>query len=259
MTEIDQALRTFARQIPEEVKSYSVMDMARAKGYHAAAQRIESMHAGMLFWILRLQNTMKDLPSPPIDGLTSEENDLKSRIVKDAVCRGRRSGIHRHMPDAPCEVRKSPIHGLGVFATRDVPAFTYLTMYPTDGLKWAPIGVKTNHVAWGWLGETKFDGEQYALAVPEPKGAEFLTILGDPSQKDNPHFLGHLINDGARCKSLKASAVYECVSLAKCNAIFCPVVRAVFSIKSIEKGQEILIHYGAQYWVCLSLLQQESE
>ena len=257
MSLVEEVLAKFENALPEEAMTFSIMDLARTKGDLVSAHALEMQHKKMMFWSLRVERKLQEVPGGCLSWLSSQENGMHNSIVKRAISRGRFSGIERTMPKAPCEVRKSNIHGVGVFATEDIPAFTYLTMYPRDGVKWGPDGLKSGHVGWGWVGNTKLEGERYAMGLQEPKGAQFLTIIGDPSKHDNPHFLGHLINDGATCKSMKAVPIYEHISQAKSNATFCPVSEAIYSTCPIPRGKEILFTYGAQYWMVLQALEAE--
>ena len=78
-----------------------------------------------------------------------------------------------------------------------------------------------------------------------------LSIVGNPKLFDEPHFLAHIINDGAMCKRPEASAVYEIASLSKANSLFDPVCMAQFATRDIKVGDEILNTYGAEYWLDL--------
>ena len=78
-----------------------------------------------------------------------------------------------------------------------------------------------------------------------------LGIVGNPALSKDPHFLAHLINDGAMCKRAEAARVYDVASLTKANSIYDGVHKAQFSIKDIKAGEEILYSYGEEYWLDL--------
>ena len=163
----------------------------------------------------------------------------------------RGSEVVKFLPQPPCEVRPSKIHGHGVFAVQDIPAFTYLTMYPCDGFGFTSMD---GEAFMGWWGATPKDDVSYRQNIRH-KGMTKLTTLtslhitGNPQLKDDPHFIGHMINDGATCRRKETMAIYQHMSLMKANAVFDPFLNALFSYKIIRAGEEVLTSYGPEYWM----------
>lgn len=161
---------------------------------------------------------------------------------------GRGTKMTEYLPKSPCEVRPSKIHGFGVFASRDIPAFSYLTLYPCDGIDWWPVMNQPRfHDGFAELTDDMVYRQQ--LELPEDLGK--LSIVGHPELRGDAHFVGHLINDGATCKRVEAAEVYTTASVASSNSLFCPIFQMHFSYKNIKAGEEILSTYGSQYWLDL--------
>ena len=151
--------------------------------------------------------------------------------------------------------RPSPIPGTGVFAVRDIPAFSYLTIYPCDGLLWQPSDWSHDEemcrsmITCGHRADTHEKSLSYRQLLFEPPGTGSLIIEGNPELVCNSHFLAHMINDGAQCKRPEAAALYKTVSMRKMNSAFCPVLGAHFSVRDIKAGDELLTFYGLDYWL----------
>jgi len=180
----------------------------------------------------------------------------KLTLVNNSLClrlnlQHRGSEVVKFLPEPPCEVRPSKIHGHGVFALQDIPAFTYLTMYPCDGFAFTSMD---GEAFMGWFGATPKDDVSYRQNF-RIKGLTNLTTLnslhitGNPQLKDDPHFIGHMINDGATCRRRETMAIYEDMSVMKANAVFDPFLNALFSYKIIRAGEEVLLSYGLEYWM----------
>jgi hypothetical protein len=146
---------------------------------------------------------------------------------------------------------------MGVFATQDIPAYSYLTMYPCDGVRWQPKEwldipkLAGSMYGTGFSGESTVETIAYSQCLPSPAKTGNLAILGDPKLSGDAHFLAHLINDGAMCKRAEAAAVYLATSKVKANSIYVPELRAQISIKDIKVGEEVLNSYGVNYWLDL--------
>ena len=173
----------------------------------------------------------------------------------------RGSDVVTLLPKPPCEIRPSPIHGMGVFATRDIPAESYITMYPADGVSWQPDkwnGPPQVCLASGWKGTTNSQANAYRQGVDPIPGTRSLAIIGNPALTDDCHFLGHMINDGACCKRKEASKIYEKISNAKANCEMCVDVMTMASTRDIKAGEEILTSYGVDCWLDLNWLLERN-
>ena len=115
----------------------------------------------------------------------------------------------------------------------------------------------------GWYGATPAEDVSYRQNV-RLKGMTSLATLtnmhitGNPQLKDDPHFIGHMINDGAACKRKETLATYHQMSLMKANAAFDPFLNAVFSYKTIRAGEEVLTSYGPVYWMHILNVENRS-
>lgn len=79
-----------------------------------------------------------------------------------------------------------------------------------------------------------------------------ISVVGDPSRRDDPAYLGHFANDASTCDSPDALASYESASAAAANAE--PVLLegchfALEASRDIAEGEEVLFSYGAGYWL----------
>ena len=187
--------------------------------------------------------------------LVKQNRDLKLTLLKQSLhlrlnLQHRGSEVVKFLPEPPCQVWPSKIHGHGVFAVRDIPAFTYITMYPCDGVAFTTVDSETY---MGWYGATPTDDVSYRQNV-RLKGMTTLATLtnmhitGNPQLKDDPHFIGHMINDGATCRREEAVAIYLKMSQMKSNAAFDPFLNAIISYTIIRAGEEVLLTYGPEYW-----------
>ena len=140
---------------------------------------------------------------------------------------------------------------------RDIPAFSYLTIYPCDGVLWQSSDWTHDEEMWrsmitcGHRADTHEKSLSFRQLLPCPPGTGSLIIEGNPALVNDPHFLAHMINDGAQCKRPEAAALYKAVSARRMNSAFCPVLGAHFSVRDIKAGDEILTPYGAEYWLDL--------
>lgn len=168
---------------------------------------------------------------------------------------------HNHV-----EVRPSPVHGVGVFATQDIPANTIMTFYQCSGI---------------YIDEGIFlidaDNEKFKERVlperllhtygvaGETYGFKQVSLVGDPGKQDNKLLLGHLINDGSgnpytgisysdiiKPVNFKNAMVRYFLNNDKinCKWVFhkkIPVVPIV-SKRLIKKDEELFVRYEPSYW-----------
>mmetsp|Transcript_75648 Transcript_75648/g.245016 ORF Transcript_75648/g.245016 Transcript_75648/m.245016 type:complete len:285 (-) Transcript_75648:97-951(-) len=166
-------------------------------------------------------------------------------------------------------VASSPIQGLGVFATRRIAADELVTLYPGDALRFYPltpegIGPVRNGVLFG---HHLPEGMRDAVAVlkdyrPYSYDVDGLyAVVGLPHLTSDPAYLGHMVNDATRCASRAPEELdrYRKDSAAKCNATFEGLLDAVVAVvasRPIAAGEEVLVAYGAEYWLTLDTAQE---
>ncbi len=156
-------------------------------------------------------------------------------------------------------VKKSNISGNGVFAARDIKKGEIVTFYPCDTFKYW----KGNNYA-PWCSNRVI--KKYNLTTPEDihkysTSSEYTfnleprkySISGDPNFIDDPTFLGHMINDGAKSNgSEKSNEIYIKIAWLRMNCMFKTSPQYVFvyiqATKDIKKGEELLTPYGIDYW-----------
>jgi SET domain-containing protein len=160
-------------------------------------------------------------------------------------------------------VKESKIHGNGLFASKDIKSGEIITFYPGDILVYYPDKNrdKINNVVGYIFSEELKDNKELNAAFNNNKKYykdyqlvvnETYSIIGVPEINDNPMYLGHICNDGARGHTEKDKQIYEKVSVIKSNAYFkniCDCMMAVIAIKDIKKDDEILVTYGHGYWL----------
>lgn len=151
------------------------------------------------------------------------------------------------------EVRKSNVHGNGVFAKQNIKKNDILTFYPVDILK---LRVEDNlYIAsfskrylkiYGQEYENKF--EHYQYCTPDNN-----IIVGCPDFIDNNNYIGHIINDISKHNKTKNSIKEYENNSEKCNAILYNCCKynlyvPVLANRDIFKDEEIFVSYGVQYW-----------
>jgi len=155
-------------------------------------------------------------------------------------------------------INKSKIHGNGLFAKVPIKKGDIITLYPCDILAYFPEANrdKPDHIIAYMFSddsikdvfyENKKYYKDYQLVVNES-----YSIIGIPEICDNPAYLGHICNDGARGHSEKDKKIYETVSVLKSNAYFkniCDCMMAIVAIRDINIDEEILVTYGHGYWM----------
>jgi hypothetical protein len=170
-------------------------------------------------------------------------------------------------------VRKSKLHGLGVFATRELPADVLVTFYPVH---YATDGDGKNEegqtMALDTLGRPLYD--QITLYDPTARYARHygikkgrLAVIGHPALRDDTRLLGHLVNDpgGNRLRNMTPETLCSAVDiktlaivqdlLTHVNCRFvtdsCEYVIAVQTQRVIQKGEELLCLYDTSHWLQL--------
>jgi len=205
------------------------------------------------------------MSNPTVESLTSFFTDLlkdldyyQSELKKEELLQ-----LKLGLDIDKVYIGSSKIHGNGLFAKRNIKAGEIITLYPADVLVYYPnsnIDKKDNVVGYIFSEELKDNKEfndvfnknkkyykDYQLIVNKT-----YSIIGIPEIHNNPAYLGHICNDGARGHSEKDKKIYETVSVIKSNAYFKNIydcMMAITAIKDIEKDDEILETYGHGYLV----------
>jgi hypothetical protein len=152
------------------------------------------------------------------------------------------------------EVRKSNIHGNGVFAKKDINIDEIITFYPVDIL-YLNVGENETVMSFSKRYKQLYSDDlisniksNYRYYIDEN-----INIVGDPIFFNNPNYLGHLINDSMNHnKTKKSRNKYISQSQLKSNCDFISntpfLYITVVSNKFIKKDEELFVSYGVQYW-----------
>lgn len=159
------------------------------------------------------------------------------------------------------EVKKSKIHGYGVFAKKNILKDKLITFYPGDIIEYLPNKDRgiNDHITgvfhskrfvkqFGTTCDKKFRNNDYAYDINKN-----YTIIGSPYFKKDSNYMGHFINDGAKSNSTnKSNEIYKTITTLKANCKFYNLKEdlhiAIISTKKIKKGEELFISYGIRYW-----------
>jgi len=157
------------------------------------------------------------------------------------------------------ELKESLLHGLGVFATADIIADTIVTFYPAHAVIINNSNVETNTVETNSVylyQNLSFNyNNKYKLYFENN-----IIVSANPEEKSNPLLIGHILNDGGFvCFSDNTLTEKEikndvCRYFIKSNNN-CKFVKNSFGFcyikttKFIKKGEELLLSYGAKYWL----------
>lgn len=134
-----------------------------------------------------------------------------------------------------CEIRKSNIHGRGVFAKRDIRKGEKLCIY--DG----------QIMDIGTPGDNSYD-----LGIPDTK-----TMCRGYREPRNSIGLGQFINDGARYVwtgvpevDAIALVIYlrQSSQTMNCKPVFHHKMIYMEAIRDIKKDEELFHFYGLHYW-----------
>lgn len=172
-------------------------------------------------------------------------------------------GLVLQIPLNVVELRQSKIHGRGVFTRRKVAKDEVLTLYPADLITYRPDGfnddppkIGTSYGAYGagiteparnnYLKNNQYYGDYGNQIIP------FYRITGTPENDANPAYLGHFINDSARCtKDERSIDIYTVVTKAKQNCMFVSISGlhiAVVATRDIAADEELYVPYAVAYW-----------
>ena len=167
------------------------------------------------------------------------------------------------------EVRASPVHGQGVFATRHLPKGAVLTCYPCHliAIDRAVMRVLPDDVPLDTCADNLlYWGAHYAFDLDQR-----IKVIGVPSQYNERRLLGHMINDSSLVNIFSDVPIqtladpqqllprmltyYDNVlthtncTFRKCrkNMLICIVAQ-----RENQPGEELLINYGMDYWLAIN-------
>lgn len=172
--------------------------------------------------------------------------------------------LDTHIPLDKVYVDDSPVHGKGVFAKVKINKGELITIYPAHY-----VILKSNGDGPGKIGVINSDlaDRKSIILTNEVRRCysfsvdKYYDICGHPSIIDNPTFLGHMINDGARGHCNKSNynlldeKLYYKVSISLSNADFEDVgglCVAIVATKMIDINEEILLTYTYKYWMSIN-------
>lgn len=145
-----------------------------------------------------------------------------------------------------CEVRKSHVHGRGVFAVSPIREGEVFTLYPAD-VPAKSVGdnilyeIDADHPFFDTVDKV----QDYTIEMGKT------ILVGDPTLVSDRSYIGHMINDLVMSGNFKAEAVYNGVSEKFSNASLKQVAEhfiCVVASRDIAIDEEIFISYGLQYW-----------
>ena len=130
----------------------------------------------------------------------------------------------------------SAVHGIGLFASEDLPTGNLVTMYPIDAL-----GDETSYLSFGKANQAHFGVSEklrkqatgwYKVSLSHPsilRFADDLWIDANPTLRAQPGWLGHCVNDCATlpddedCSDAGAICSYCEEARARSNCVLVPL------------------------------------
>lgn len=229
-----------------------------------------------------LHYEFKMLYSEPIEKLSEEEKTMLKfyrRVAVMAILTGNKSYVEKPLIDkfllncrvSPysklnnhmIEIRKSDIHGNGVFAKENIKNGTVVTFYPVDG--YSENSETDYKIADDWTNDNNTDNntdnnidvtnvyENYSCVINDN-----LKIIGNPNNTNKSELLGHMINDSIGCtfedtnldKIKDGIYEYYLKSNNNCKLKINEKYGLIYVVatKDIEKNEELTYQYGPMYW-----------
>lgn len=149
-----------------------------------------------------------------------------------------------------CKSDKSNIHGIGVFATKDILKNSIITIYPADIM----------YITYNENSTVQYSKRQGGHCYKNIKNLysvsfyDDYTVIGDPEFNTDPNFLGHMINDAVKpidnnineyLKKSNELKNCEIISMAYNDV---PYISLIVSTRDIKVSEELFISYGTDYW-----------
>jgi hypothetical protein len=151
----------------------------------------------------------------------------------------------------------SPLHGIGVFASKDLAAHTVTALYPVHALGIGTSGACTDDDGAYFAA---LDGPSaYRLTLPHhclrESAMSNMWCDSNPQRAHVLGWLGHLANDAAvlRGTSEEALLAYYAAVERDCNSMLVPFgdaapLMALVTMVGVAKGDELLVPYGHSFW-----------
>ena len=149
--------------------------------------------------------------------------------------------------DDDVAVAPSPLHGSGVFATKDIPEHTLVTCFPaTNGV--ALLTTDGSHIK---IKEKDIAFPKYMRTSTHTNPAG-IVLEANPQVPPKPGWCGHLVNDAAQplcgpeC-TMHSVAEYllRTTQHANCHQVsFSGGVVGIATSRAVERGEELLTTYG---------------
>lgn len=151
------------------------------------------------------------------------------------------------------EVRMSSKNGNGLFAKEFIPKGEVVTFFPGDFVRFHPDDSEYGAVFPSERQSKNSSHEEINKLVSYGhKINEDYSIFGNPKFSNDPSYLGHFINDGAKPNSNpKSHGIYLSVSKMTANCDFKLIGGlhlAIITTKDIKKDDELFITYGLDWW-----------
>jgi SET domain-containing protein len=153
-------------------------------------------------------------------------------------------------------INQSNIHGIGLFAKKDINENELITLYPAHIIE---IIGQNKVFRLTCINEYRMP---YKIQYRNDYAIKYDNnsyIIGNPILKENKNFVGHLCNDGYKhnfiTKNKKNKNKYNKKRLELNNASFRDIINpdfigmGIISNKNIKKDEEILVSYGFDYWL----------
>ena len=154
----------------------------------------------------------------------------------------------------PVEVRTSPVHGKGVFVTKDVECGQILSLYPPDAFVFSRPGGKCQCLQVS--PDIGCDREEAAAArrlytvTLGTYGRVEVGLVGMPRLCNDPAYVAHLANDPVG--DARSKKDYYARIANRGNAYLTgfqnSLCQALFAGKRIRAGEEVLVPYDWDYW-----------
>jgi len=181
--------------------------------------------------------------------------DMRDRIDRIERTRAAETKLDRTDLRPPCvEVRKSNIHGYGVFAIRDIQAGEFVCEFAGDIVN-IPSSSNIQSAILNGTMEQLIQDMSHTYTISQD-----LEIRASPVPPIGPsHQVGQFVND-AECIDmeitdypfgLRIAFLYTMYSLAKGNMVSVPCGRVVkfFSTRDVPAGTEMTYSYNALTWL----------
>jgi hypothetical protein len=154
-------------------------------------------------------------------------------------------------------ISDSKIHGRGIFAQYDIPKDSIVTFYPRHAIRIndvITIDSQLTNDYNAYINSNAFDDYEMLLRNNE-------SIIGFPTITKDTKFIGHMINDpiGNTFYSPKRSIIIRCIneyhkrmindSNCACQTNYETNETYIVTRRDIIKDDELLMPYGAKYWL----------